>query len=150
MATPSPFFARITPAGYEQYPDLMIVLPLEGFLPGSAPPRPHPEPPPPGGWPHPSHPIMLPGMPGWGQGPGTPGWDPRPEHPIVLPDPLPPQLPGIIVPPPGQPGSITQPFPPGEVPPHAAQGLSKFFVVLPGVGVVGPYTSGPTGAPVRK
>ena len=28
------FFARITNAGYEQFPDLMVVVPLEGFSPG--------------------------------------------------------------------------------------------------------------------
>lgn len=44
---------------------------------------------PPGpGLPHPSHPIVLPGDPEWGQ-------DLRPEHPIVLPptDPSPPDIP---------------------------------------------------------
>jgi hypothetical protein len=49
---------------------------------------------PPGIWPgpHPSHPIMLPGMPGWGSGnpvppPLHPGiWPgPQPSHPIMLP-----------------------------------------------------------------
>jgi hypothetical protein len=44
------------------------------------------------GWNRPTHPIMLPGMPGWGVGPGSPTppgyWgpnDPRPTNPIAEP-----------------------------------------------------------------
>lgn len=50
--------------------------------------------------PHPEHPIMLPGMPGWG--------DPHPAHPIVIPPSLqppdPPQNPSEPKPPPPQGG----------------------------------------------
>ena len=67
--------------------------------------------------------------------------DPRPTQPIYLPDPVPPTLPGL--PPPGSPGTPTNPIPPGEVPPHAAQGITKFHLLIPGVGVVGPYYVGP-------
>ena len=68
---------------------------------------------PPGIWPgpHPSHPIMLPGMPGFGGG-GTPPVDPpviwpgpRPSNPIMLPGmpgwgtPLPPDVKPPVEPP---------------------------------------------------
>ncbi len=141
------FFATITPAGYESHPNLCVVVPLEGFSPGSPPPRPHPEPPL-GIWgptdPRPTHPIAgLPGFPGYlppypSQGPGFP------THPIVLPDPLPPTLPPGL-PAPGEPGSPSNPYPPGEVPPHAAQGIQKFHIAVQGVGIVGPYYMGPGG-----
>ena len=153
------FFVTLSNAGYPQYPNLYVAQVVEGLTPGSPPPRPGQEPPlgmwgP--GFPYPDQ--GLPGQPPYpSQGPGfptnpiAPGGQPPypsqgpgfPTHPIVLPDPLPPQLPGVIIPPPGQPGSITDPYPPGSVPPHAAAGLTKFYVVVPGTGVVGPYTSPP-------
>lgn len=156
MPTPTPFFATIEPAGYPQFPDLMVVTPLQGFMPGSAPERPHPEPTPPivqppgpvdpgysPPWaqvpeppdpnaPHPSHPIMLPGMPGWGQ--GGPGWNPVPSHPIMLP---------------GMPGWPTDPPPVMVPPPDAApagdevQVIYKYSVTT---GLTGPYVV--AGAPV--
>jgi hypothetical protein len=57
--------------------------------------------------PQPSHPIMLPGMPGWGVPPGA-----HPSHPIALPgDPWwpkppvqPPQPPEVVKPPPPEGG----------------------------------------------
>lgn len=145
------FYASISPAGYPQFPDLVIVTPLSGFTPGSPPGRPVPGPTPPGGPVDPGYSppwAQLPVDPGYGiperppypsQGPGFP------THPIVLPDPLPPSLPGVIVPPPGEPGSITKPYPPGEVPPHPATGKEKFYVVQPTVGVSGPYQMMPDG-----
>ena len=54
---------------------------------------------------------------------------------------MPPTLPGL--PPPGSPGTPSNPIPPGEVPPHASQGITKFHLLIPGVGVVGPYYVGP-------
>ena len=44
---PTPFFATIKPAGYAQFPDLVVIVPLPGFSPGSPPPRPTPGPLPP-------------------------------------------------------------------------------------------------------
>ena len=53
--------------------------------------------------PRPSHPIMLPGMPGWGD-------DLKPTHPIVLP---PDSVPPDCKPPtPPNPGDPTTPVPP--------------------------------------
>lgn len=68
-----------------------------------------PNPNPPGWGAHPSHPIMLPGMPGWG--------DPHPEHPIVIPP----------IQPPSQGGG--SPLPPAvNVPIHG------YIVFVPGYG----------------
>ena len=141
------FYATISPAGYPQFPDLVIVTPLSGFSPGSPPARPQPGLPPyidntlP---PYIDNTLPQPPLQIW----GPPG--PWPVPPIFLPDPLPPTLPsrpGFIIPPAGEPGSVTNPYPPGEVPPYAAAGLTKFYVVVPSVGVIGPYTSGPGTVP---
>lgn len=82
-----------------------------------------PEKPPLPGGPHPEHPIMLPGMPGWG--------DPHPEHPIVIPPPPidPPD-------PPLQPGGIKPPPPGGGWGYHPDYGWGYF----PGTGGAGPKT----------
>lgn len=65
-----------TESGEEKQVSLCGMADVIMFSPGSPPPRPHPTPPDPNA-PHPEHPIMLPGMPGWG--------DPHPAHPIFLP-----------------------------------------------------------------
>lgn len=81
--------------------------------PGSAPPRPHPGPTPPGGPVDPGYGIDIPVDPGYGYpigGPPRPGHDlpPFPSHPIVIPSPpnipshpivLPPTPPGGVLPP---------------------------------------------------
>jgi hypothetical protein len=96
------------------------------------------------GGPQPSHPIMLPGMPGFGQPPGTGIWPnppegqaPLPSHPIMLPgmpgwpDP-PPQMP-----PPGSPPVVIggdQPVNPITPPPAIIvnyPGVGKVLVPLP-------------------
>jgi hypothetical protein len=89
--------------------------------------------------PRPSHPIMLPGMPGFGQPPGTGIWPnppegqaPLPSHPIMLPgmpgwpDP-PPQ-----VPPPGSPPVMI----PGSQPVNPITPPPAIIVDYPGVGKV--------------
>lgn len=144
------FYATISPAGYPQFPDLVVVHVLPGFSPGSPPPRPHPEPPL-GIWgptdPRPTHPIAgVPGFPGAPEPPlGIWGpTDPRPTHPIVLPPsaPVPPDWIGTL-PDPGEPGSPSNPYPPGtELPPHVG-GTQEFYLLIPYVGVVGPYTMPP-------
>lgn len=141
------FYATISAAGYPQFPDLVIVTPLGGFSPGSPPARPTPGPTPPGGPVDPGYSppwAQLPVDPGY----GIPEYPHRPTNPIVLPDPLPPSLPsrpGFIIPPAGEPGSVTNPYPPGEVPPHISTGFEKFYLVQPGVGVSGPYQMSPGG-----
>jgi hypothetical protein len=116
--------------------------------------RPEPTPPTPGGPnypstglpPHPAFPIFFPpgthpGQPGW------PSWGPRPP---IEPPVEPPTLPGTK-----PPGTAT---PPGEVPPHPAQGVTNLYVWVPYVGVVGPIyippgmslpTTPPTQPPVE-
>lgn len=93
----------------------------------------------------PTHPIMLPGMPGWG--------DPHPAHPIVLPPELPP---GVQPPVPPKPGDPTTPVPP----PAGTAGwpvnpivVPDYIVVwYPGVGpvYVAPPQQGPTTTPPAK
>jgi hypothetical protein len=64
---------------------------------------------PPGGYPHPEHPIALPPIDG--APPGSPG---SPEHPIVVPPPDGGAEPGhpIVIPPPTNPPSEGKPPPP--------------------------------------
>lgn len=59
---------------------------LTGLGIGGGPIIPPPGQPPSSGVP--THPIMLPGMPGWGVPP-----DAHPEHPIVIPPDVPPDIP---------------------------------------------------------
>lgn len=115
MPTPLPFFAVIRNAGYAQFPDLMEVTPLPGYMPGSPPPRPHPSPIDPNA-PRPSHPIALPGDPWWGGGgPVDPGYSPpwAQVRPPVDPGYSPPWA---QVPPGSGPGG---PVDPGYSPPWA-------------------------------
>jgi hypothetical protein len=147
------FYATISNAGYEQFPNLVVVHVLPGFSPGSPPPRPTPGPYPDQGLPGlPAYPDQgLPGLPprpdqGLPMPPlgiwGPP--DPRPDHPIVLPPdtPIPPSWIGTL-PGPGEPGSPGNPYPPGSVPDHPSTGLNTFYMVIPYVGVVGPFTMPP-------
>lgn len=88
---------------------------LTGVGVGGGPIIPPGQPPSPG---VPTHPIMLPGMPGWGQPPGTGIWPnppegqaPLPSHPIALPgDPWWPKPP---INPPDPPTAVKPPPPEG-------------------------------------
>jgi hypothetical protein len=107
--------------------------------------------------PHPEHPIMLPGMPGWGVPPGA-----RPSHPIALPGdpwwPAPPVDPNAPRPThpislPGDPWWGTSPptEPPPVQPPSMDSGdmvwawspqLNRWvWVKVPGEGEAGPKTA---------
>lgn len=113
-----------------------------------------PNPQPPGIWPgpHPSHPIMLPGMPGWGSGggggvqPPLGIWgptDPRPTHPIAGWDPntgtwpTPPWQPQ----PPGS-GSGAPPVPAQPIAGQPGPGGQLVFFYSPMYGVVAVPASG--------
>jgi hypothetical protein len=90
--------------------------------------------------PRPTHPIMLPGMPGWGVPPGTGIWPnppegqaPLPSHPIALPgDPWWPTNPPPTIPPPGSPPVMI----PGTQPVHPIAPPPAIIVDYPGIGKV--------------
>lgn len=174
MPTPAPFFATIKPAGYPQFPDLMVVTPLSGFMPGSPPQRPRPigpvdpgysppwaqvRPPvdpgysPPWAQVPPGHQPPGPVDPGysppWAQLPVDPGYGidigggyqppPRPTHPIMLPG-----MPGWGLPPGGTlPPLPVEPPPDANPPTDEVQIIYKYSV---STGLTGPYVV--AGAPV--
>jgi hypothetical protein len=146
------YIRPINPAG-----PLMLVEIIE-LSPGSPPQRPTPGPTPPPvdpNLPHPEHPIMLPGMPGWGL-PGTPITPPGPVDPGYSPPWA--QVPGELPVTPG-PGvsAIVMPMPEGAPPATPPEGMPAGSVQVlvwfgkgtkPAVAWVGPYAStGPVPAP---
>lgn len=117
-----PFLALITPVGDTGPADPGYSPPWAQVPPGQVPT------PPPGIWPgpRPSHPIMLPGMPGWGGGgPVDPGYSPPWARPPVDPGYSPPWArpgggpvdPGYGIPETG----VPRPMPPIYIPPEGSQ-----------------------------
>lgn len=152
-------YAYIRPINPEG-PMVFVEIIAIGLTPG-VPERPTPGPTPPlfpshpivippgtppvGGWPsgpHPEHPIMLPGMPGWGVppgggGPGTP--TPGPADGVSA----------IVYPVPAPPEGTPPPTPPAGMPPDSVQVLIYFGAgTKPASAWVAPYAStGPVTPP---